>query len=198
MKELSFKATGVVPLLMHCNQSANPFNAYAKYQKPLQAKRKKTDIDYQEIARIEWEAGLYLHNGEVALPADNLERCLWDAAKRTKHGKQYKQGAMISTDWFTLDYKGPKIKVKQNGEVPLAELDKYYDHYKHQSMVKVSNQQILRTRPIFHDWSFEFNIMIDDQVLDDRTIVTIIENAGKYIGLCEKRPRLGRFDVERM
>ena len=56
MKEVKFKATGVVPLLMHSNRASNPLDAYAKYMKPLQKKRNKTDQDYMEIARVEWEA----------------------------------------------------------------------------------------------------------------------------------------------
>jgi hypothetical protein len=197
MKELNFKAVGIVPLLIHCNKASNPLNNYAKHMKALTAKRKKTDEDFEEIARVEWEAGLYLNDGVVALPSDNLDRCLWDAAKKTKNGKQYKQGVMIMEDWLPLDYSGTKIRVKQNGEIPILELDKFYPNYRHQAMVKVGMQQVLRTRPIFHNWSFLFSIAIDEQVLDERTVVMIVETAGKYIGLCEKRPRLGRFDVVR-
>jgi hypothetical protein len=196
MKELQFKVTGVVPLLMHSNRAANPLDAYANFMKPLQKKRNKTDQDYIEISRVEWEAGLYLHDGIVALPAENLDRCLWDASKKTKSGKLYKSGALISEDWIPMDYRGPKIKIKQNGKIPLSELDGFYNHFSHRQMVKVSGQQVLRTRPIFHDWSFTFNIMIDEQVLDERTMERIAETAGRYIGLGEKRPRLGRFEVE--
>ena len=117
MKELQFKVTGVVPLLMHSNRAANPLDAYANFMKPLQKKRNKTDQDYIEISRVEWEAGLYLHDGIVALPAENLDRCLWDASKKTKSGKLYKSGALISEDWIPMDYRGPKIKIKENGEI---------------------------------------------------------------------------------
>lgn len=79
MKELSFKLVGITPLLMHSNKMANPLNSYTQFIKPLMAKRNKTDRDYMEIARIEWEAGLYLSNGEIALPAENLESCFLKA-----------------------------------------------------------------------------------------------------------------------
>lgn len=198
MKELGFKLTGITPLLMHDNKTANPLNAYTQYMKPLTAKRKKTDKDYMDIARIEWEAGLYLHDGVVALPAENIEACFLRAAKRTKNGQNYQSGALVSEDWFPLDYRGPKIKIKQNGEIPIADLDKYYEHFRHQSMVKVGGQQVLRTRPIFHEWSLAVSIMIDEQVFDERTMTSIIEDAGRFVGLCEKRPRLGRFTVEKI
>lgn len=198
MKELGFKITGITPLLMHDNKMANPLNAYTQYMKPLTAKRNKTDKDYMEIARVEWEAGLYLHDGVVALPAENLEACFLKAAKRTKNGQKYQSGAMISEDWFPLDYKGSKIKIKQNEEIPVIDLDKYYEHFRHQSMVKVGGQQVLRTRPIFHDWSLVVLILIDESVFDERTMTSIIEDAGQFVGLCEKRPRLGRFIVEKI
>jgi hypothetical protein len=41
-------------------------------------------------------------------------------------------------------------------------------------------------------------ILIDEQVFDERTMTAIIEDAGRFVGLCEKRPRLGRFAVERI
>ena len=198
MKELGFKLTGITPLLMHDNKMANPLNAYTQYMKPLTAKRNKTDKDHMEIARIEWEAGLYLHDGAVAIPAENLEACFLKAAKRTKNGQKYQSGAMISEDWFPLDYKGQKIKIKQNGQIPVTDLDKYYDNFKHQAMVKIGAQQVLRTRPIFHDWSIVMMVIIDEQVFDERTMQSIVEDAGRFVGLCEKRPRLGRFTVEKI
>jgi len=196
MKELTSKWTGIVPLLMHCNQTANPLNRYAQALKHLTSKRNKTDLDHMEISRIEWEAGLYLRNGIIVMPAENISACLLKAAKRTKNGTKYQSGAMIAEDYFVLDYKGPKIKVKMNGEIPNPELDKYYEHFKHQAIVKVGNQQIVRTRPIFYEWSFEITILIDDTIFDDRTVRAIMEDAGRFVGLCERRPPLGRFEVK--
>lgn len=198
MKELGYRLIGQTPLLMHNNNMANPLNAYTQHMKPLTAKRNKTDQDHMEIARVEWEAGLYLHDGVVALPAENIEACFLRAAKRTKNGQKYQSGAMVAEDWYELDYKGPKIKVNNTNTIPNAELDKFYDTYKHQCMVKVSNNQVLRTRPIFHEWSLLVTILIDEQVFDERTMTAIIEDAGRFVGLCEKRPRLGRFAVERI
>jgi hypothetical protein len=196
MQEFKFKAIGTVPLLMHCNQAANPLNKYAKYLKPLTSKRNKTEEDHREIARVEWEAGLYLKDGVVALPAENLDRCLWDAAKRTKNGKKFKEGAMIGEDYFPLDYRGLKIKVASNGKLPNPELDKFFEALNHQALVKVGTSTTLRTRPIFQAWSFSFTVLIDENVLDGHIIKNIVKTAGSYIGLCEKRPRLGRFEIE--
>ena len=45
---------GVSPLLCHNGQTADPRNAYSKAIKAISGKRKKTDSDYDEMARLEW------------------------------------------------------------------------------------------------------------------------------------------------
>jgi hypothetical protein len=195
MEEMLFRIKGIVPLLMHCNQAANPLGRYAQVMKPLTSKRNKTDQDHKELSRIEWEAGLYLRDGLVVMPSENIDRMLWEAAKKTKNGKKWKEGAMIGEDYSILQYPAPKIKVTTNGQIPNPELDKYYDALKDQALVKTGSSTVLRTRPIFHEWELEFTIMFDENVLNRRTLIDIVTTAGKYIGLCEKRPRLGRFEV---
>lgn len=197
MKEVRFKILGRAPLLIHSNKAANPLNYYAKALKHLTSKRKKTDQDYEEIARLEWEAGLYLHKGIVQLPAQNFERCFWDGAKKSKNGKLYQSGAMVTDDYVPLKYDGPSIKTKTNGDdIPNPELDPFYEHHRHQAMVKVGAQQVLRTRPIFHNWSCEVGILFDNTVIDERAIVQVVNDAGRLVGMCEMRPRMGRFEAK--
>ncbi|MCP4652596.1 MAG: hypothetical protein GY858_04350 [Candidatus Omnitrophica bacterium] len=196
METIKLRAKGTAPLLMHSNKSANPLSIYAKTMKPLTSKRNKTDADFAEIARIEWEAGLYLEKGLVVMPGMNIDKCLLLGARKTKDGKKYEMGVFLEEDFCHLSYKGKTISVKKNGVFPNDELDKYYEDFKHQQMVKVGSSQVLRTRPIFHDWSFEFTLMYDENIIDERTILTLAKNAGRMVGLCEIRPRLGRFDIE--
>lgn len=198
MKELKFKIKGVAPLLMHNSRMANPLDDYAQFIRPLTKKKNKTDADHHEIARIEWEAGLYLRDGTVVMPAANIQACLWEASKRTKNGKKFQAGVMIAEDYFKLEHKGPKIQVNGNGKIPIADLDKYFPLFKDQSLVKVSQARTVRTRPIFYDWNLTMSLFFDESVLDARTIVSILEDAGRFVGLCEKRPRLGRFEVEQL
>jgi len=200
MEELNVRLNGNAPLLIHNNRAANPLSDYARAMKSLTAKRKKTDTDYAYIARLEWEAGLYLYNGEVAMPARCVERCFLQGSMKIKSGPKYKAGAMVKDDYMPLTYAGPTIRVaKGNGkEIPNPELDKFFDAHKHQDMVKVSQQQVLRTRPIFYDWSFDAAVLYDENIMDRRTLLEGIQAAGAIVGLCEQRPRLGRFAVEEM
>jgi len=197
MREFKYVAKGNTPLVTHCNQTADPLNRYAQAMKPLTHKKNKTDQDHRDLARVEWEAGLYLHDGIIVIPADNIDKCLLEAARRTKNGKKWKEGTMIAEDYLPLSYKGEKIKVKENGKIPNPELDKYYSDHNYRALVKNGMSTIARTRPIFYDWSIGFTIMVDENVFDERTVDNIVETAGKYVGLCEKRPRLGNFSVEK-
>jgi hypothetical protein len=196
MKEMKLKITGVAPLLMHDNKGANPLSKYAKGMKKLNGVRGKTPEQYEELARLDWESGLYLHHGTVKMPARCIEKCFLMGARKFKKGKQYESGVFLEEDFCELDYAGTKIKVLDNKEFPTPELDKYYEEHNNIQMVKVGTAQIPRCRPIFHDWSFECTLLFDPSIIDDDTLLDACVTAGRLVGLLEQRPRLGRFTVE--
>jgi hypothetical protein len=197
METLKINVVGITALLTHNNQTANPFNEYTKKLAPLTAKRKKTDEDYREIARLEWEAGLYLEQGKVVIPARCIEATLWNGAKKTRNGVKFKSGVLVEDDFMPLSYDGPVITTNGGVGIPNPSLDKFYDKFKYQALVKVGPQTILRTRPIFQNWSFKVSLTYDPTVIDERTLISIAEDAGRLVGLCDNRPRMGRFMVER-
>jgi len=197
MENMKVKLVGNGALLIHSNKAANPLSKEAKIMKELQKKRGKTDADYAILSRQEWEAGLYLYEGVAVMPAQNIEKTFLLGARKSKNGKQFESGVFLEEDFCPLSYNGPKIKTSNtNGAFPDSELDKFYEHHNWKEMVRVSTQQILRTRPIFHDWSCNANILFDGNIINERTLLSCIQDAGRLIGLCEKRPRLGRFNVE--
>ena len=51
---------GTAPLLMHNIRLADPLNPIAKAMKAISSKRKKTDDDLAQLARLEFEGGLYV------------------------------------------------------------------------------------------------------------------------------------------
>src|SRR5688572_8352761 len=107
-KPLEFHIVGVAPLLMHNGQLADPLNKWAKAMKKITAKRKKTDEDYEELSRLEFEGGLYLDDDLApCIPGINLEGCLVDGAKKSKLGEQFKAAVMIVDNWPLL-YSGPR------------------------------------------------------------------------------------------
>ena len=195
MEELRVRLNGQVPILLHNNQAANPLNAYAKALKALTGKRKKTDEDIIEIMRLEWEAGLYLQDGIVALPSRMLNKCFLRGARRSKNGIQYETGVMIREIDCTLIYKGPQIKVNGTKTIPNRELDKYFEHYHDVRMVKVGKNLVPRCRPIFEEWAVECTLDFDSTEIDRRTLLQSVIISGKTCGLGDMRPQLGRFEA---
>lgn len=176
--------TGTETLLMHWSRLANPLDPAAKAVKKLTGKRNKTDDDYMELARTEWEGSLYFD--DVAgpyLPADNIWRCLYDGAKKHKLGPRVKEGVLITTVVNPVGYKGPRT---------LAQLWKD-ENFRHNSSVKVGPSRTTRCRPQFREWRVEADGIIDTAVLDIEQLRLIADTAGSVIGLGDWRPRYGRF-----
>jgi len=195
MKQLKLKVTGVAPILMHDNKGANPLGIYAKVIKKISGKRGKTEDDYGELARVDWESGLYMHDGVVVIPARCVEKCFLLGARKVKKGKQYESGVFLEEDWCELDYDGTKIKVQKTKEFPDKNLDRYFEEHSDVQMVKVGMAQIPRCRPIFHNWSFNVTLLYEPSILEKDDLLKACEDAGKLVGLLEQRPRLGRFVV---
>ena len=198
METMKLNVIGIAPLLMHNNQTANPLNHYAKALKHLTSKKKKTDEDHMAIARMEWEAGLYLEQGKVCIPARCVEATFWGGAKKTKNGVAYKSGVMIEEDFVPLSYDGPVISANGDTKIPMASLDKFYPKFNHQALVKVGPKTVLRTRPVFHNWRFSVTLIYDQSVIDERTLLSLVEDAGRLVGFLDNRPRMGRFQVEKV
>ena len=200
MNQIKFKLVGETPLLMHNNRLANPLSAYSQEISKRSGKRKKTIEDIWELARIEWEGGLYLYDGEVKLPNRVVNKCFERGATKQKNGMLWKSGCFIKDDYCPLVYSGTKISVKMVDEVPNPEFDKYFKKHMFQAMVRVGQAMILRTRPMFESWSFETTIMFEGAVINKEALVQAAKDAGNLVGLCdwrmEKGGQYGRFSVE--
>lgn len=198
--QLRLKGKEGVPLMMHSNQAVDPLNKYHLAMKPLSAKRNKTIDDLELLGRIEWEAGLYIspEDGFLCIPAVNIEKCFILAARKSKDGKKFEQGVYVLENYCRFVFNGGKtLQVKITEEVPNPGLDVLYkvEHIDRRP-VCVQRNTLIRTRPIFHDWYVDCTVAYDENIIDEHVLLNCIEVAGNYIGLCEMRPRFGRFDVE--
>jgi hypothetical protein len=200
MDQLKLKITGITPILMHNNRLANPLDAYSQAISSKSGKRKKTIEDIWELARIEWEGGLYLYDGEIKLPMRVVNKCFERGSTKQKNGTLWKSGCFIESDYCAMKYKGEHIKVAESTEIPNPDLDKFFHKNMFQAMVKVGQSTILRTRPLFSEWSFEVTILFDPSIINKETAVLAAKDAGRLVGLCdwriEKGGRYGQFDVE--
>lgn len=191
MIDFRIRLTGTTAMLMHNDRTVNPLDPMTKAMKQVTGKRKKTDDDYEEMARLEHAAGLYM-DSDVGpyLPGENISACLVGAAKITRQGTFVKQGVLITTDINPLGYKGPRtIEGLWQDE-----------NFRHMKSVKVTTSRIMRCRPIFQRWTVEADGILDPEIIDFVSLQQIAETAGHRIGLGDWRPRFGRFEatVERI
>ncbi len=188
MKRLNFKLTGETPLIMHSDTMVDPFHDLTREKKKLTSKKSnKTDDDLHRIDEIEFTAGLYMHEslGPV-IPGANIDRMIVDAAKRTKAGNKAKMGLQASEDYFPLQYEGPR---------DLAGLLKD-PRFHFRKSIKQGTSRVMRVRPWFHGWSLDASLDFDEKIFDLADVVAFLSVAGAYVGLCDWRPRYGRFSAQ--
>jgi hypothetical protein len=190
MKKLSFTITGAAPLLMHNGRLADRDDPYARQMAEITSKRKKTDADYDELARLEFLGGLYLDdNEEPCIPGYVFEACIigkGGAARMEREGKTAAASVWVIDD-ISLIYDGPRMA---------EELWKAGKQFVSQSLVNVRGNTVKRTRPIFRIWSANVVVEFNENLVDEATLKRWIEVAGEQVGLMDWRPRFGRFGVE--
>lgn len=187
---VQFQIVGASPLLCHNGQTADSRNSYAKAMKAISSKKKKVDADYDELARIEWLAGLYMSGGNLVIPDYVLESVFINGAKKSKRGPQAKCGLFFS-DHALLDFDGKPDVINDD---TLAAMFESGD-YTHTIGVRVNMSKVMRTRPIFRRWSCMATAQYDPDVLNFRDLENIADDAGRLVGIGDWRPKHGRFSV---
>lgn len=188
MKTLKLKLTGVSPVLLHSTQGLNPMSHYSKAMKEISSKRKKTDSDLEELAKIEFMSGLYLNEKhQVIIPSENLEAALVAGAKKTKSGQSAKAGLYIS--------KESRLEFNGNDKTP----DQLWkEGYYLQVPVRINNSKVIKTRPLFKDWSLVTEIEYHTELLSEKDVMQFAYDAGSQCGIGTWRPKYGRFTVEKL
>lgn len=198
---LTYRIEGVVPLLMHSGLiSPNPFHPLTKLMKTYSGKRKKTDRDLEILSQLEWFASLYLDEpgkaeiggeqvsltgGNVIFPSQNIEALLRSGAKRQRLGTQFKSGVFCLED-FPLQFPDDDKSVQE-----LWDMGIYCD----MRPVKVQRNTIMRSRPIFKEWSLDFAVQVDTTIINPSQVTEALVSAGRYCGALDYTPRFGRFEV---
>jgi hypothetical protein len=174
-------------LMMHNEQLANPFNEYAQALSKVTHKRGKSLEDFQAIAEIEFQGGLYFDQKQGPyIPARCLNKMLVMGARRRKLGKMFEQMVLVDQEVNPVRYEGPRTRK----ELWLS--GKFVD----QRLVGVNAARTLRTRPLFTDWSCGFDIKVLDGAVDVQAIQTALE-AAEVIGILDGRPiYAGQFRTE--
>lgn len=184
MKTIEVTWKGITPLIMHSCQCVNPLHPIAKKLKEYTSKRKKTDEDYQIISDLEWEGGLYWKDDiGLYIPAENIEATVRNGAKANKKGKDIEKFFNVQDMYVTLDI----------GEKYTKESLKNDYQFRDVRQMNVMRAKITRTRPRFDMWKITFIAAYDEKFMDLETLVQAIEYAGNFVGLCDSRPKYGKF-----
>lgn len=187
MSVLTVRIEGTAPLLMQAETLANPLNERAREHKAVAGKRKKSEEDYLWLLQDEWELNMY-YDPDMGpyLPGLNIEACIAEAGKIQRLGKTIKQAVRVVDDKHKIEFDGPRS------------MEKMWKSGQHTDVrgVRVTTSKVMRCRPIFLKWATEFDVEFMEDVLDRSSLVKVIEDAGRLIGVGTYRPRFGRFNVE--
>lgn len=184
---LKYRLTSSAPLLMHNGQMANPVNKFAKALKQISSKRAKTDADYEEMARIEFLASLYMAADGPVLPAFVLDAALVGGAKKSKEGVAAKSGAFC-LDNALLEYDGPRTADELWRD----------ECFRHVALVRVGTARVARTRPIFQSWAAIVSVNIENTIVNPARVDDWFAVAGTQVGVGDWRPQHGRFTSVRI
>lgn len=185
VNQTKIKIRGLTPLLMHSGRLADPIDPATLALARLTGKRKKTVEDHHAIGKCEWTGGLYVNDkGAPCLPGEVIEACLVEGAKKSRRGKDAKSGIVVVGD-FALEYDGPKT------------IEKLWEHggFRKRAAVRVGQAKVMRTRPIFPEWSCTFTVQWDPAVIKDAESILEIAEAAGQAGIGDWRPKFGRFEV---
>lgn len=191
MKTMSVTWTGIRPLIVHNGQLADPLNLHSRRLKSVTSKKKKSDTDYEDMARIEFEGGLYWdEKAGPIIPIPALDAVILSGARKTKIGKDVQAAVFVADDVVPIQYDGPRT---------VEGLWKKRETFVLRNLCKVgAGTKVMRTRPMFPTgWKLSFTLEYDDSIVNENDLMRAMVDAGALCGLCEWRPRFGRFLVER-
>ena len=184
MKKIKCEFHGISPIILHSCQCVNPLHPLSIEMKKITSIRTKTEEDIVNLSKLEWESGLYYDEKiGVYIPAENVEAAVREGAKARKKGKDIVRGFQCETMMIPLDI-GENLTLEQMRDDP-----RFYDV----RSMKVKQSRVMRTRPRFNMWNISFTAMYDENLMNFKDVVDAIEYAGQYVGMCDSRPKYGKF-----
>lgn len=185
MQREEIKLKGTSPLMVHAELLSNPLSPLKKEIAEFTSKRKKTDDDWAQIFRIEWEGGLYFKDVPI-MPGNAIKATIRSSAKLSRRGRHIQRGVQILEPEVPLEYNGPKSK------------DRMWDsgNYHDIRSVVVQGSRVMRCRPIFREWALTFTLLVNETIMDMQEVLDIIRLGGEIEGLCENRMNgYGRYEI---
>lgn len=186
--EVRVTLTGRTAVLMHHPRLSDPLDPVARAMNEISRKRKKTDSDLAELARLEYFGGSY-YDEDIGpyVPSSWVLKAMNNAGKVSKEGLRVLRGVALLDEALPLLFDGPRT------------LDALYTdpNFVSRMPVRIGAQRVWRVRPRFGSWQIRFAAEVADDILNVEDFVTILERAGRSEGLGDARSLgYGRFTAE--
>lgn len=191
------KVKGVSPLILHNSAGADPMNDWTLKMKPIKNKKKKTESDLKDIRDLSFLSSLYWSEelDGIFMPVDNVRKMLLESGRACDQRGAKKQIVGVR---FT-HHLGWALNVKNRSNIEKLKEDESLRYFK---IVTISRAKVPSVRAIFHQWSFEFEVVIDVTIINPSTVEEWLQYAGNRVGLGCRRPyaptpgEFGRFYIE--
>lgn len=185
---------GASALLMKSPAMADPDNELQREVKKITDKKSNmTTQDRQEKARLQWFGSLYLVNGRIVMPSNNLLRCFVEAGRMTSDGPKVERALSPVDPHLDLEFPDKGLDVKDLWLNPA---------YRYETMVNANpsrgkKSMVPSTRPMFTKWAITAHWELFEKALDYSRFLEIVEAAGLTQGIGDNRRNgFGRFHVE--
>lgn len=174
-------------ILIHNGALADPLYPYSKLIKSVSSKKQKSDADHERLGELEFQGSLYFdeHVGPY-IPGDMLDATIKSGAKKKKLGKKIETSMRVVDQINPLIYKGPRTREELWKDL----------RFRDRRVVKVTTNKVVRTRPMFMDWSVDFVVeLFPGGEVNPEDLKQALIDAGSYAGIGDYRPRYGLFKV---
>lgn len=190
MYQIDVEISGVAPLLQHRFPLAT-------LSMLMDGARRKTGAqDYS----MEWLDTMYTRDGQLVQPATHIEGALVKAAAgfRIKGSKNKTYKDLFRAYVLVEPDEIPHLRGGQPVTAPGPELlsAPTKDLCVNVQRVIVNRAAVARARlQVNAGWTLNFTITVNDDQIRPEVVQTILEEAGRAVGIGDYRPRYGRFVV---
>lgn len=186
--EITIKALGAKPLLLHNVDLANPLNPWARKMTDLRGtpSKRRTEKWHEEMAYANFMGAFYESGpaGGIVIPAENLRRSVVGAAKASRMGATVERALMVGDAFMPLMFEGPKSPQE------LWDAGKFHIT----RMIRGTSGASPTTYPMFREWAVQASFELDESVLNLRDLEEIVARAGRIEGLGASRKQgYGRY-----
>lgn len=202
MRRYEITISGQTPLLMHWDNIEWADRLDEWKNDPGNKKNSKAGDDRSPAWR--WVGSMYHDGAHVAVPNDNLMRCLMEGGAMVpvpggKSGKTFKaqtqSGMMVAEPFWPVLIDGAAVPMSAIN--PLLKVEDFGKHKEavsalgfrlHVKRAKIGASKHIRVRPCFDRWEVRGTVSVWDDQITERVLADILRYAGQYKGLGDWRP----------